>query len=74
MPNHDRPANDETDRARLEVVGAGVESEEPVEDKVLFIDTLDAETRAQLDEVLERSTMLARSVIAALKNSSPSAS
>jgi len=109
MRNHDRPANDETDRERLEdlgtsdalleaasemirdavitpqyqrrdeteqllgpdveragLVGAGVEGEEPVDDKVPFIENLDVQTRAELDEVLERSVMLVRNVIAAL--------
>ena len=67
MRNHNRPTDDKPDRQRLEdLVGAGVEREEPVDDKVPFIETLDAQTRAELDEVLERSTMLVRSVIAAL--------
>jgi len=48
------------------LVGAGVEGEEPVDDKVPFIENLDVQTRAELDEVLERSTMLVRSLIAAL--------
>jgi len=49
-----------------DLVGAGVEREEPVDDKVPFIENLDVQTRAELDEVLERSNMLVRSVIAAL--------
>jgi len=48
------------------LVGASVEGEEPVDDKVPFIENLDVQTRAELDEVLERSTMLVRSLIAAL--------
>jgi len=48
------------------LVGAGIEGEEPVDDKVPFIENLDVQTRAELDEVLERSTMLVRSLIAAL--------
>jgi hypothetical protein len=48
------------------LVGAGVEGEEPVNDKVPFIENLDVQTRAELDEVLERSIMLVRDVIAAL--------
>ena len=48
------------------LVGAGVEGEEPVDDKVPFIENLDVQTRAELDEVLERSVMLVRDVIAAL--------
>ena len=48
------------------LVGAGVEGEEPVDDKVPFIENLDVQTRAELDEVLERSNMLVRSLIAAL--------
>jgi hypothetical protein len=47
------------------LVGAGVEGEEPIDDKVPFIENLDVQTRAELDEVLERSTMLVRSLIAA---------
>jgi hypothetical protein len=69
MRNNDGSTNDETDRVRLEDLGendAGVEREEPVDDKVRFIDTLDAETRAEVDKVLELSTALARNVIAAL--------
>jgi hypothetical protein len=66
MRNDDRPTKDETDRERLEDVGAGVEPKKPVDPEVSFADTLDAQTRAELDEVLERSTILARSVIAAL--------
>ena len=48
------------------LVGAGIESEEPVDDKVPFIENLDIQTRAELDEVLERSTMLVRNLIAVL--------
>jgi len=69
MRNDDRASNDETDRERLEDPGvrdASVEREEPVDDQVPFIETLDAQTRAELDEVLERSIVLTRSVIAAL--------
>ena len=54
------------DVERAGFVGAGVEGEEPIDDKVPFIENLDVQTRAELDEVLERSTMLMRSVIAAL--------
>jgi hypothetical protein len=48
------------------LVGSGVEGEEPVDDKVPFIENLDVQTRAELDEVLERSIVLVRDVIAAL--------
>ena len=54
------------DVERAGLVGAGVEGEEPVDDKVPFIENLDVQTRAELDEVLERSVMLVRNVIAAL--------
>ena len=50
--------------ARL--VGAGVEGEKPVDDEVPFIENLDVQTRAELDEVLERSVVLVRSLIATL--------
>jgi hypothetical protein len=69
MRNNNRPTNNETARERLEDLGApeaGVEQEKPAGDQVRFIDTLDAETRAQLDEVLEMSKTLARNVVAAL--------
>ena len=69
MRNSDGSTNNETDRERLEDLGendAGAEREEPVDDKVPFIDTLDAETRAEIDKVLELSTALAQNVIAAL--------
>ena len=54
------------DVERAGFVGAGVEREEPVDDEVPFVQNLDVQTLAELDEVLERSTMLVRSVIAAL--------
>jgi len=69
MRNSDGSTDNDTDRERLEDLGendAGVEREEPVDDKVPFIDTLDAETRAEIDKVLELSTALAQNVIAAL--------
>jgi hypothetical protein len=77
MRNNDRATDDQTDGKTVEnlgasdvdsagFAGAGVEREEPIDDGVPFIETLDSQTRAELDEVLERSTMLARSVIAAL--------
>jgi hypothetical protein len=47
-------------------VGAGVEREKPVDDEVPFIENLDVQTRAELDEVLERSVVLVRSLIATL--------
>jgi hypothetical protein len=55
-----------SDVERAGFVGAGVEREEPVDDKVPFIENLDVQTRAELDEVLERSIVLVRDVIAAL--------
>lgn len=77
MRNDDKPTDIQIDGEALENLGASdvesasftgvdVEREESVDDGVPFIETLDAQTRAELDEVLERSTMLARNVIAAL--------
>ena len=69
MRNNDRATDNQADGEALEDLApsdALLESEEPVDDKVPFIETLDAETRAQFDELLERSNMLAKSVIAAL--------
>jgi hypothetical protein len=57
MRNDERPTDNETYREP---------DQEPVDQEVPFIETLDAETRAQIDELLERSTMLARDVIAAV--------
>ena len=54
----------DVESARL--VGAGVEREKPVDDEVPFIENLDVQTRAELDEVLERSVVLVRSLIATL--------
>lgn len=62
MLNNDRSNDSETDREQPE----DPERKEAVEGGVPFIETLDAQTRAELDEVLERSVMLARDVIAAL--------
>jgi len=64
MKNIDRSTDDETDSEDLEagkadaVIGA--------DDQVRFIDTLDAETRAQVDEVLELSVKLAHDLMVAL--------
>lgn len=71
MRNDDRTTDNQADGEGLEDLESidallGASSEKPVDDKVPFIETLDAETRAQVDEVLEASTMLARNVIAAL--------
>ena len=66
MRNDDRPTDDETHGERLEDLGSGVEREEAVDDEVPFVENLDVQTLAELDEVLERSTMLVRNVIAAL--------
>jgi hypothetical protein len=77
MRNDHKPTDIQIDGEALENLGASdvesagftgvdVEREESVDDGVPFIETLDAQTRAELDEVLERSTMLARNVIAAL--------
>jgi hypothetical protein len=57
MRNDERPTDNETDREP---------DQEPVDEEVPFIETLDAETRAQIDKLFERSTMLARDVIAAV--------
>jgi hypothetical protein len=69
MRNKKRPTRNETDKEQLEDLGAsdaGIEREEPGTDGVPFYETLDAETRAQVDEVLELSKALARNVVAAL--------
>jgi len=69
MRNNDRATNNKTDREALENLGtgdAGVERKEPIDDEIPFIENLDVQTRAELDEVLELSTMLVRNVIAAL--------
>jgi hypothetical protein len=71
MRNDDRTSNDKTDGERLEDLGGHDERKEAIKDQVPFIETLDAQTRAELDEVLERSIGLAQSVIAALKTSTP---
>jgi hypothetical protein len=69
-PEHERSDEAEQllgpDIERAGFVGAGVEGEEPVDDEVPFVENLDVQTLAELDEVLERSTVLVRSVIAAL--------
>jgi len=54
------------DVERAGLVGAGVERKEAVDDEVPFIENLDVQTRAELDEVLERSVVLVRSLIATL--------
>lgn len=64
MRNIDRSTDNETDRENLEV-GKG-DAFVAADEQVPFAETLDAETRAELDEVLERSTMLVRDLIAAL--------
>jgi hypothetical protein len=66
MRNDDRSTDNKTDRERLEDLGARDERKEATDDQVPFIETLDPQTRAELDEVLERSIMLTRDVIAAL--------
>jgi hypothetical protein len=67
MRNNDRAADNQTDGEAVENLrSSGVERENAVDQPVPFIETLDPQTRAELDEVLMRSTMLARSVIAAL--------
>ena len=69
-PQHQR--SDETEQLlgldveRAGFVGAGVERKEAVDDEVPFIENLDVQTRAELDEVLERSIVLVRSLIATL--------
>jgi hypothetical protein len=64
MKNIDRSADDETDSEDLEVGKA--DAVIGADDQVRFIDTLDAETRAQVDEVLELSRALVRDLKAAL--------
>ena len=64
MRNIDRSTDNETDRENLEF--GRRDTLVPEDDQVPFVETLDAETRAQLDEILERSTMLVRDLIAAL--------
>ena len=69
MRNKNRPTKNETDKEQLGALSAndaGAEREEPGDDRVPFYETLDAETRAQVDEVLELSKALARNVVAAL--------
>jgi len=68
MKNIDRSTDDETDDETdsedLEVGKA--DAVIAANDQVRFIDTLDAETRAQVDEVLELSRALVRDLKAAL--------
>jgi hypothetical protein len=69
MRNRKRPTRNETDKEQLAGPGAspaGIEREEPGAKGVPFYETLDPETRAQVDEVLELSKALARNVVAAL--------
>ena len=54
------------DVERAGFVGAGIERKEAVDDEVPFIENLDVQTRAELDEVLERSVVLVRSLMATL--------
>ena len=69
-PQHQRRDESEQllglDVERARFVGASVEREKTVDDEVPFVENLDVQTLAELDEVLERSTMLVRDVIAAL--------
>jgi hypothetical protein len=69
-PQHQRSDEAEQllglDVERAGFVGAGVEREEAVDDEVPFAENLDVQTLAELDEVLERSTMLVRHCIAVL--------
>lgn len=64
MPNIEQSTDNETARENLEV-GKG-DAVVPASDQVRFIDTLDAETRAQVDEVLELSVKLAHDFMVAL--------
>jgi hypothetical protein len=66
MRNDDETSDNEGDGEQLEESDAGVESAESGDKPGSFYDTLDAETRAQVDEVLELSKALARNVVAAL--------
>ena len=72
-PQHQRRDESEQllglDIERARFVGASVEREKTVDDEVPFVENLDVQTLAELDEVLERSTMLVRNVIAALSRS-----
>jgi hypothetical protein len=72
-PQHERGDESEqllrADVERSGLVGAGVESEEAVDDKIPFIENLDVQTLAELTEVFERSTMLVRDIIAVLSRS-----
>jgi hypothetical protein len=69
-PQHQRSDEAEQllglDVERAGFVSAGVERKEAVDDEVPFIENLDVQTRAELDEVLERSVVLVRSLIATL--------
>lgn len=69
-PQHQRSDEPEQlfglDVERAGFVGAGVERKEPVDDEVPFIENLDVQTRAELNEVLERSVVLVRSLLATL--------
>ena len=55
------------ERARF--VGAGVEGEKAVDDKIPFVENLDVQTLAELTEVLERSRMLVRNIVDAFSRS-----
>ena len=69
-PQHQRSDEAEQllglDVERAGLVGTGIERKEAVDDEVPFIENLDVQTRAELDEVLERSVVLVRSLIVAL--------
>ena len=64
MSNIDQSTDNESDQENLEV-GKG-DAVIGRDDQVRFIDTLDAETRAQVDEVLELSVKLAHDLMVAL--------
>jgi hypothetical protein len=64
MENIHRSNDNETDTEKLEV-GKG-DALVSADHQVPFIETLDAETRAQVDEVLELSKALVRDLKAAL--------
>jgi len=60
---------DQGEAVPFDNVGMGdarVEPKASADEQVPFVETLDAQTRAELDEVLERSTLLVRNIMAAL--------
>ena len=62
MRNDDETTDNETDKEQLDDLGTSDADDKPGS----FYETLDAETRAQVDEVLEMSKALARNLVDAL--------